>query len=116
VSPHEEQVPPICRALRDTLDAMRMSHEKLAQRLGVRQSSVTKWATTREPRLDRISSIESALGMPKGALLARAGYVEGAPSVPLAIDLDTTLKQADKATLRRLYELFMSDANSLLDQ
>lgn len=69
--------PPICGAIRLALEQAGMSQQELAELLGVRQTSVSKWTTYREPRLDRIASIEDAIGLRRGSLLRMAGYVEG---------------------------------------
>lgn len=67
--------PRICVAITDALERLGVSQQALADALDVNQSSVAKWCSFREPRLDRIATIEDALGMPRGQLLRDAGYV-----------------------------------------
>lgn len=79
-SPVSEGKPAICRAISDAIDQAGITEQELADRLRVRQSSVWKWRTKREPRLDRIVAIEDALGLGRGELLRRAGYVKDRPT------------------------------------
>lgn len=76
-APDGEERPRICAAIAAALEQAEWSQQQLADALGVRQSSVARWCSFREPRLDRISSIEWALGLPRGQLLRAAGYVAG---------------------------------------
>ncbi len=104
----DDPVPPICRAIRQALDESGVTQEALAARLGVRQSSIQKWATHREPRLDRVLTIEQALGHPRGYLLRLAGYVQEARSTEEVIRADTRLLPDGRDSVLDLYRSFVS--------
>jgi hypothetical protein len=112
----------VCAALRDILDEYDISQTALALRVSqltgstVSQGRVSAWSLGRSvPDLKTVLALQEGLadwGVPRGALLTRAGYVDGAPSVPLAIDLDATLSAKDKATLRDVYDAIKRNAST----
>ena len=52
-----------------------MTQVELANCMGVGQTQIVRWETTREPSLDTLSAAEQCLGLDHGQLLRMAGYV-----------------------------------------
>ena len=77
--------PPICSAIRHAREAAGLTQSQVVTALtglpgyNVTQSHVSKWELDREPELDVIRALETALGLPLGSLLRSAGYVEDLP-------------------------------------
>lgn len=69
----------------------------VANRLGVAQNTVSRWATgTNLPKtLDQLSAIEEACDRPAGFILNAAGYIQ-VTSVPEAIAMDPGLTDHDR--------------------
>lgn len=80
-----------------------LSQVELAGKLGVAQSLVGRWETSREPSLEMVNAIEVACGLTKGELLRRAGFVGESPSVLLAIEADRKLTPAARRMLLASY-------------
>lgn len=65
------------KAIRRARRAKDVSQVQLAERMGVRQATVSAWEVeTSDPSLDTIARIEELLELPKGQLLVDAGLVD----------------------------------------
>lgn len=82
------------------------SRQALAEMLDVHPSQVTRMVNGQMPdiKLERIVEIEDALGMKRGALLRRGGYVEADSSVEAAIATDPALNAEAKRSLLYAYQ------------
>lgn len=81
----------LAAAIRDAY-AGRFTQAELAERLGVAQNSVSRWATGDvEPCLDDIAAIELACDLPRGHVLRRAGFVAELDDVESVLSSDQRL-------------------------
>lgn len=92
-------------ALDRALELTGLSQRTLAERIGVKQPTISKWTRGEsEPSLDTIADIEEALGLRRGYLLVDAGYVDGdLRSVEAAIDLTDDLSPVGKDAVKAVY-------------
>lgn len=100
-------------AVIDALDAADIGAAELARRLGVTRQQVHKWTKADDgpvpsPRI--VFAMEDALGC-LDQLSGVLGYVRpGKCDVPRAVRMDPDLVAKDRATLLRLYEMMVSQA------
>lgn len=91
VPSHDDDMPAICRALRETLGEHEVTTTELAVAVGEKQQTVSLWTLRREPKLDDLYKVEAHLGLAHGYLTARAGYVDWPASTLDMIERDTGL-------------------------
>lgn len=73
-------------ALADTLSARGITQRALADAVGVRQNTVSRWCKDETPEPARVFQIEDALGVEPGALSHHLGYMPvGSDRVPCTI-------------------------------
>ena len=104
--PTQSATPPICAALREARTAVGMSQTALGNELGVAQTQIVRWETTREPPLDIIAGVEAALGLGQGQLLRDAGYVVEGKQAPTTEDMiarDPRLSRMARDTILASY-------------
>jgi transcriptional regulator with XRE-family HTH domain len=84
-------------ALKATYLAAGVSQVQIADRLGVEQPAVSKWARgMRRVPIDILPPIEELCGVPKGTILRRAGYVDDQPTE----DLETAIRSHPRLDAR----------------
>src|SRR5262245_45008323 len=81
-------------ALKATYTDAGVTQFQIAERLGVEQPAVSKWARgMRRVPIDILPPIEELCGVPKGTILRRAGYVEDDPT-----DLEAAIRSHPRLT------------------
>ena len=91
----------------DPCDYNRAIEQKdLADRLGLKQGTLSRYFADRIPRLPIIESLELAVGYGKGAALVKAGYVK-TPGTEEAIMADPAL---DAEAQRFVIQAYRADA------
>lgn len=80
-------------ALRSVREARGLTQAKLADTLGVDQAMCSRWESNPDwnPRVDELLAIDDALGLPRGALLKAAGYIDDTTTAEQAITADPAL-------------------------
>lgn len=105
--------PLFARSLAAELDARGMTQRDLADLVGVRQNTVSRWVAADgfAPDPDRVFAIEAALDLPPGALSQHLGYapVEArpTPSVLEAIEAAPNLEPWQRDALVAVYSIFV---------
>lgn len=100
----------IGEAVRVTYEGAGLTQQQLAERLGagVDQPTVSKMVRNqRRPSLEEIRAIEDAAGVPHGAVLRAAGFVDLGASVPDAIAADPGLTPVARSALVAAYEVLV---------
>lgn len=103
--PNQNRLPAVCVALRHAREEAELTQEGLAGRLHLAQSTIQKWEGGREPRLDRIATLETAMGYRRGHLLRLAGYVEEASTAREALLADPSLTPNHRETMVASYDV-----------
>lgn len=98
----------VYRAMKAVREAKRpkVTQDDLAALVGIRQQLISRWEggnPAMEPRPSEIYLIETALAVPYGTVLRKAGMVTDAVTVEDAILLDPGLDDVAKGTLIGAY-------------
>lgn len=88
----------------------RMTQVELSERLGVKQSYVSRWETEAAPLRPMVAQIEEALDLPAGTLMRQAGYVEGL-KVEDAIRSDLRLTPALQEQMLSAYRVALRESS-----
>ncbi len=84
----------------------RLTQAELADAVGVRQNTVSRWATGRlRPTLEDLANIEQACDRPLGFILRAAGFVGDADDPEDAIAADPRLDDARRELLLGAYRI-----------
>lgn len=99
----------LCEAIRSARSE-RMTQTELGERLGVKQSYVSRWEIDYPPQRATVARIEEALDLPAGTLMREAGYAEGL-SVEDAIRSDLRLTPANQQMLLNAYRVALRESS-----
>jgi transcriptional regulator with XRE-family HTH domain len=98
----------LTEAFKVAVETAGLTQEQLAERLGVHQTTVSKWLLGKaQPPLEHLPTIDALCGQPKGHVLRLAGYVEDIDSdVLAAIAQDPHLSEDGRASVTQVYGVF----------
>jgi transcriptional regulator with XRE-family HTH domain len=86
------------------LKAEGWTSQELADRLGVAQSTISRWENeARAPALDLLPRLDALAGHSRGYILRRAGYVEDKVDIIDVIASDPNLDKRGKRLMTGLY-------------
>jgi transcriptional regulator with XRE-family HTH domain len=97
---------PILCAIRETREERGITQEALGTAIGRAQNSISKLergAEKEPPTVDEVAAIEVALGVPKGYILRKAGYVVPMTTVEDLIMSDPGLSPPNRQAVLAVY-------------
>lgn len=86
-----------------------ISERQLGEAIGVSQNRISNYLGKERPPFDRFFDIDRALGLRRGELLLRGGWVEPA-GVVASVIADKVIAEHHKQTLLDLYEMMSASA------
>lgn len=104
-----ERLSPLTEAFRVACEVAGLTQEQLAERLGVHQTTVSKWLLGKaQPPLEHLPIVDALCGEPRGHILRLAGYVDdkSGGDVLAAIAQDAHVRDDAKPGLVDLYRSF----------
>jgi transcriptional regulator with XRE-family HTH domain len=99
----------VAGVLEEALARPGWSQARLARELGLRPQTVNKWVSGENtPPIDRWAAIEAALGIERGTMMRRAGYIvdeETGEGVAVRVDFNSKIARLSPEDQRYVDEL-----------
>lgn len=103
-----ERPSPLTEAFRVACEVAGLTQEQLAERLGVHQTTVSKWLVGKaQPPLEHLPIVDALCGERRGHILRLAGFVDDGVDVVAAINQDPALDEDSKAAMLLSYRTFV---------